>query len=389
MRIALVLQRFSLIQGGAERSMYELGCCLHEMGADVSLVACDLDTTGINHAPFPIVRLKAAGHWRHWHHAVGLHCAGERYDIVHSTTPLPCADVYQPRAGSILHGRVRHCAAYENTATVLLKRMLGGFNFRRAAEEKAERRLCENPHGAVIAAVSEYVAQQFGTLYGLGDERVRVIHNGVQVEKLRSDDARAKGAKLRQQYDPHRVKTIFVYAAENYHLKGLSWLLRSAARTQQQLSGTDREVLIMVFGKENYEKYYRRVQRLGLSGTVLFMGQTGEMAAVLQMCDAVVLPTYNDACSRMIMEGLAADKPAITTAFNGAAEYLEKGKYGVVIDHCGDVEALSTALLQLHDQQRRERMAAAIHADCLYRRVSMARHARELMALYQDIRSRG
>ena len=69
MRIALVLQRFSLMQGGAERSMYELGCCLHELGADVTLLASHLDTTGLDHMPFKVVPVDAAGltACAHWH----------------------------------------------------------------------------------------------------------------------------------------------------------------------------------------------------------------------------------------------------------------------------------------------------------------------------------
>lgn len=386
MKIALVLDRFSLTRGGAERSMYELACALHDLGADVTLVAAAVDTTGLDPLPFQTVTLAPRGptarsYWRSYQRTLADHCAVARYDIVHSITPVSSADVYQPRAGSVVHGAQRHFAAYENQLKIFFKRLATHLNRRRSLHAQAERDLCRPADGPIIAGISQYVIDQFKALYDLPDERLCVIRNGVNVDPLRSDETRARARKLRQLYDPDGNKTIFLFAAENYHLKGLSWLLRSAAQAAAQ----DRDFQIMVFGEKNYELYYRQAQRFGLTGRVLFMGRTSQMPAVLQMCDAVVLPTFNDACSRIVMEGLAADKPAITTAVNGAAEFLNHGKYGIVIEGCSDVPTLSRALLDLCDPTRRRHLTAAIEADHVYQRVSITRHARELMSLYQQI----
>lgn len=389
MKIALVMERFSLTRGGAERSMYELGCCLGELGAEVTLVATQVDKNGLDYLPFktveePVHSATAKSHWRRFEHVIAAHCAREKYDIVHSIAPLACADIYQPRGGSVLYGAKRHFAAYESNTIAFLKQATSGFNRRRSVQVRAERKLCAKANGPVIAGLSEYVVGQFKTLYGLNDERARVIRNGVRIEKLRSEEVRTQGEKLRKLYDPQGTKTIFVYAAENYHLKGLAWLLRSAARAVKLTADRQDDFQIMVFGQNDYGRYYKQAQRLGLEGHVIFMGQTYQMPGVLQMCDAVVLPSYNDACSRTILEGLAAGKPGITTVFNGACEFLKGGKYGIVIERCGDVESLGGALARLCDKSQRQQMSAAIEDDRVYEQVSMVRHARELMALYRD-----
>jgi glycosyltransferase involved in cell wall biosynthesis len=103
------------------------------------------------------------------------------------------------------------------------------------------------------------------------------------------------------------------------------------------------------------------------------------------MCDAVVLPSYNDACSRLVLEGLAVGKPAITTRFNGACDYLGEGRYGCIVEPCDDVEALANAMLELCDPAKVQAMCQAIERDNLREQVSMHRHARELLELYRQI----
>ncbi|MCK5271631.1 MAG: glycosyltransferase family 4 protein, partial [Sedimentisphaerales bacterium] len=242
--------------------------------------------------------------------------------------------------------------------------------------------ICQRHDGPLLAALSEYVARQFKTDYGLPDERIRVIRNGVNTNRLRNEQAVSEGTELRSLYDRKGDLALFLFAAENPRLKGLEWLIRSVQQAAQQLTGPLRDFRIMAIGSGNFKSYRSLARQLQMDQRILFMGSTSQMPGLLQMCDAVVLPTYNDACSRMVLEALAVGKPAITTAFNGAAEFLREGDYGFVIDRCDDGPALTDALLRLCDHNRQQQMCRAIEADRLYEKVSMKRHARELLALY-------
>ena len=141
----------------------------------------------------------------------------------------------------------------------------------------------------------------------------------------------------------------------------------------------------MVVSKQDYKSYWQQAQELGLGDVVIFMGHSDKMAQLLRMSDAVVLPSYNDACSRLILEGLAAGRPGITTRYNGAAEFLGGGKYGIVIDRADDEAALGRALVELCDRGRQREMSRAIEDDKVYQRVSMRRHAKELLGLYEEL----
>ena len=103
------------------------------------------------------------------------------------------------------------------------------------------------------------------------------------------------------------------------------------------------------------------------------------------MCDGVVLPSFNDACSRLILEGLAVGKPGITTRYNGAAEFLGEGKYGFVVEDGDDVKGLGEAMSALGDRRRHQQMCEAIEHDKVVEQVSIRRHVVQLVELYQEI----
>ncbi|MBN2209809.1 MAG: glycosyltransferase family 4 protein, partial [Sedimentisphaerales bacterium] len=300
----------------------------------------------------------------------------EGYDVIHSMLPLISADVYQPRGGSVLYGSQRHAASFGKQAW--WKRLTGGFNRGRQRHIQMERILCEAADGPVIAAVSNYVKRQYQDIYHVNERRLRVVLNGVDVARFRNEQARQEGRQLRRLHDRRDNKTLLLFAAENLRLKGFGPLLTAMERLPER-----KDICLLVISNSDYSVYWPQARRL--NGRIVFMGGTVKMAAMMNLADAVVLPTWNDACSRVVMEALAAGKPALTTRYNGAAEFIEHGRTGIIIDSPDNVAALADGLRQLGDPSRRQVMADAIEQQHLYERVSMDRHAKELMAIYEEI----
>jgi len=395
MRIALVTERFDPARGGAERSAWELTHHLAAAGHDVTVVTRRLDAEPEAPRGFTLRIVDAKGptrtaQWRHFAQAA-RRATQQGYDLVHSLAPLVWADVYQPRGGSILHGARRHAASYACPLLSRLKSALGCLNRARQGRIAAERRLCHTPDGPLVLALSDYVADQFRRLYGLDGRRLRVVRGGIDVAPLRHDQAVREGHTLRQRLDPQGDLTLFLFAAENLRLKGLPELLHAAARVRQ---GPGPATLVpdfrlLVTSHENFAPYYRLAEKLGLDRRVIFLGATQAMPVLLHACDAVVLPTHNDACSRLVLEALAAGKPALTTRFNGAAEFLREGAYGHVIDAPARLLELADALRRLCRPEHRQTLAAAIARDRLWQQVSLTRHVEELQVVYRTlVRSR-
>ena len=72
-----------------------------------------------------------------------------------------------------------------------------------------------------------------------------------------------------------------------------------------------------------------------------FLGARPDVRQLYLAADVCVLPTYYDPCSRTVLEALSLGVPAITTAYDGAADCIREGEHGFVLESPEAVEKLS------------------------------------------------
>ncbi|MFZ2088742.1 MAG: glycosyltransferase family 4 protein, partial [Desulfobaccales bacterium] len=95
---------------------------------------------------------------------------------------------------------------------------------------------------------------------------------------------------------------------------------------------------LWVVGKDRLGKYQAIAERLGVAPRVRFWGPRAEVAPFYQAADLLALPTLYDPCSNVVLEALGCGCPVITTAANGAAEFITPGTNGEVIAKPDDIE---------------------------------------------------
>jgi glycosyltransferase involved in cell wall biosynthesis len=142
-------------------------------------------------------------------------------------------------------------------------------------------------------------------------------------------------------------------------------------------------------GKAN--KYRRLAHRLNPSMAtrkIIFLGPIRHIQNALSIIDVAVLPTFYDPCSRYILEALAANKPVITTKYNGAIEQFVNNRHGKVIERSEDVSALAEALGYFADTDNIRKASEAIVADNLKEKISIKRAAGQLISVYEIILQR-
>lgn len=389
MKAAIIIERAHIRLGGAERSVSELTEELNRQGVETRILAAAGDTNDPNIVVLcPGEQEKRTG-LRELEKELNYHLVYNRYDILHSTLPLRAADIYQPRGGSYKEAMLRNAASYHPAFQQYFKRSLHFLNFRRTELIRAEERLLRENQQVTVAALSGYVKDQFVRHYGLGAERIAVIPNAVRppeaFDPAAVEDFRRQ-IKLSSGLPDSPDWTLYYFAANNFRLKGLRELLLAFARACRE---DRRHKLLAITGSDKKKDvYYRMVRRLGLEPFVVFTGSLPDLRLPLAACDAAVLPTYYDPSSRVILEALAAGKPVITTAFNGAAENIRSGVHGIVLDAPDNISALAEALLHLADAGVRARAQQAIADDRLGEQVSIARHAGQIISLYKTILAR-
>lgn len=386
MKVAVVVERFNVSLGGAEWLVSELVLALSQLGIAVDILAARGDDTVAN-----VRILCRTGHHKRvslasFAEALRQYLRENHYDIVHSAIPLSFADVYQPPGGSFAEALIRNADSYRNRFVVSYKKATGLLNHRRTEMLLAERKLCKDPNGPVITALSDYVKDQFKNRYDLGNERLTLIPNGVRTDgEVNIEDAKklrgqiCRQLVLRESDNP----IFFLFGANNFRLKGLNVLIEAMVLLSN--SGTLKQAYLIVAGRGKINKYQHIAKKCDIDKRIVFIGHQPSIQNALSISDVAVLPTFYDPCSRFILEALAANKPVITTRFNGASEQFVHNRHGKVIDSPDDVSALAEAVRHFTDKDNIQKASQAIAADNLKEKISINRVAEQLISVYKSI----
>jgi UDP-glucose:(heptosyl)LPS alpha-1,3-glucosyltransferase len=125
------------------------------------------------------------------------------------------------------------------------------------------------------------------------------------------------------------------------------------------------------------------VKRLGLKDTVIFTGPTKAPEEYYANCDVLVLPTFYDACSLVVIEAISCGLPAITTVYNGAAGIITNEKDGYIISHPPSSTELAEAMKALMSRERLKKMS--IEASMTGKKYSIKKNHQEMIRVFNKL----
>jgi UDP-glucose:(heptosyl)LPS alpha-1,3-glucosyltransferase len=200
-----------------------------------------------------------------------------------------------------------------------------------------ERRLFAFPGLQRVIANSRQVKDEVIRHYGVEPDRIRVIYNGLDRQRFHPLEDAAR-AELRRRLGVPDDAALILFVGSGFERKGLAYLLQAFRRLK------DKGAQLWVVGKGHMVPYQRAAERLGVAGLIKFWGPRRDIAPYYQAATVLALPTLYDPCSNVVLEALACGTPVITTAANGAAEFLGPGDNGAIIPRPDDIAGLSEAL---------------------------------------------
>jgi len=289
-------------------------------------------------------------------------------DIVFSTLPLDIPEVthYLSPAGLYRTGFEAERASFDPGLRQRFYRLGNRFNLQRQQRMAAQEKLVARQATLKILTLSAVVRNQILSLFHQPAANVVTIPPGVDLTEFRPSPTATERAE--------RLRLLFV--GHNFRLKGLHCLLRALSSAERRGLQAD----LTVVGGGAMREFKALARSLGLTATINLRGSVSppEMGELYRSCDALLHPTFADHCSLAVLEALASGVPVITTRQNGAAELMESGQHGYIIDDPRDIEALAAALVGLQDRQKLVAMHAA--AVAIRPRLDFAEHARRVLA---------
>ncbi|MEO5722181.1 MAG: glycosyltransferase family 4 protein [Chthoniobacterales bacterium] len=371
MKIGLVLEQFDPTKGGLEHWTWQFARDLQRRGHEVHVVAFDFHPEGEvagftlhKMGEMPRSRLARAG-------LLAERLSALELDLVHDMGIGWHADIIHPHGGSTV-------ALWEQNLRRIPKwRQIRFWRERRYRELAEVERRQHFESKAVIVAVSHMVRRHFETLHRLPASRVRVIPNGVNIERFTPKHRDTLRMKTRRELGVDD-EVLFLMLAHNLLLKNAEAFLRSAA----VLVTAGAPVRLVIAGGKNPEPFVRLVEKLGIARVVTFAGAVDSVPHYAA-ADVFVHPTWYDPCSLVTLEASAAGLPVITTRCNGASELMTDGREGFLLDDPADYTSLAARMKELLDPARRASLGRSGRA--MAERHTFAQQTTQFLELYAEI----
>lgn len=178
-----------------------------------------------------------------------------------------------------------------------------------------------------VIANSRFTAELVRAQHGTGDDRLRIIHRGVDLERF--DPATIdpeRMAHLRSQWGVSANQKIVLQAARLTDWKGQRYVIDAAAKLRD--TGCLEDTVFVLAGDSQGREAYAgrlrdRIKHHGLQESVRLVGHCSDMAAAYGMAYAtVVASTEAEAFGRSSAEAEAMGCPVIATDLGATAEHM-------------------------------------------------------------------
>ena len=387
MRLALSLERVDPSRGGAETYVADLCGSLARLGHEVDLYANSW-APGILGAGVRCRWVETSG-WsrsaRIWSFARNAEAAirsAPAYVCVVGFINTWHQDVLIPQGGVHAASREANARRFAPGWRRTLYQVAKSSTFRAALYRAIEERQYDPARGTRVVAVSEMVRRHLERFHKVSRERIWVIPNAIDTDRLAVSDARERRESARGRLGLREDDLLALFVGHNFRLKGLEPLLKALAlRRRRNLSA--RPIQLLACGGGKLGPFRNMVDRLGLADTVHLAGFLPDVRDGYHAADFFVLPTYYDPCSLVVFEALACGLPVITTKQNGAGELVTPGRQGFVISAPDAVTELADALDEMTFDPKRRLMCA--RARQLGQAQSFDRHVARLIELFQEV----
>lgn len=328
----VVLQVIPALEtGGAERGCVDVALALAESGA-TPLVASEgggltreLDRAFVKHFKLPLATKNPLKIRRNAKILAKI-IRDFGVDIVHARSRAPAWSAW---------------AACQETGARFMTTFHAPYNFSNNMKKWYNSVMAR---GERVIAVSDFVRRHVEENYGVGPDRLRLIHRCYDPAVFSPD--RVSAARMIQLAAKWRLpddKPVVLLPGRLTRWKGQTVLIDALARLNRRdvhcvLAGSDQ-------GRRGFtQELETRIRRAGLDGLVHIAGHCADMAAAYALSTVVVSASREpEAFGRVIVEAQAMGKPVIVSDIGAVKETVLAGETGWVVPP-DDPAALADAL---------------------------------------------
>jgi Glycosyltransferase len=161
------------------------------------------------------------------------------------------------------------------------------------------------------------------------DAKIRTIINGVDLSEFNPE---LNGSVIREEFNIDENERIVGAIGRIDPEKGYEYFLESARIILQDVRNVR---FLIVGGASNNHSFEKLLHKMsvekGIDKKTIFTGFRKDIPQLLASMDVVVLPSEIDACSRVLFEAMAMQKPVVATNAGGTPEVVQDGITGLLV----------------------------------------------------------
>jgi len=183
-----------------------------------------------------------------------------------------------------------------------------------------------------VIAVSKATKNEVVWMYEVPENKVNVIHNGVDCKRFDGD---MDAGQEKRRYDIGPLDPTVLFCGRLVWQKGADILVEAIPRI---LAKYPNAKFIFAGDGDQRGALEPRTRHLGVAHAVRFLGYVNGPALVtlFKLCDAVCVPSRNEPFGIVVLEAWSAGKPVIATDIGGPKEYIRHEVDGLTISPCVD-----------------------------------------------------
>ncbi len=151
-------------------------------------------------------------------------------------------------------------------------------------------------------------------------------------------------------------KIIFLMIARAFYDKGFGEYAKAAKILKEKYGSHIECQFLGALGESQRsgvdELEMKKIQE---EGSLIYLGTTNDVPNIVKNCDCIVLPSYREGISMVLLEGAAMEKPLVATYVTGCKEIIEDGKTGYLVEP-KSVSSLLEGMEKLINLSKKERV---------------------------------
>ena len=240
--------------------------------------------------------------------------------------------------------------------------------------------------GDRVIAISDYIKSLVVAQFPEAEERISVIHRGVDLDVFRPESVSASRiVRMSSELNLTDDRPIVMLPARPSGWKGADLLIEAARLIR------DMDFMMVLVGAADGGRGFQnrlisQIRNNGLDGRVKLCGGVDDMSAALMLADVVVMPSRSpEPFGRVAIEASAMGCPVVAFDHGGASESVRDGETGWLATPL-DVGALASCLREALSLGAEERLELSENArEFVASKFSLTRMCDETIAVYKDL----